>query len=89
MFESVDAWKDDGDFSAGIWCHHVHINVHATSSHRIDVNTTSFLRHIPAGLLYYKLILIVISSGELKGVSDAFSRYFFTCPLHFTIWHPV
>ena len=29
------------------------INVDATSSRRIDVNTTSFLRHVPAGLASY------------------------------------
>ena len=28
------------------------IDVDATSSRRIDVNTTSFLRHVPAGLAY-------------------------------------
>ena len=31
------------------------IDVDATSSRRIDVNTTSFLRHVPAGFIYNEL----------------------------------
>ena len=41
------------------------INVDATSSRRIDVNTTSFIRHVSAGILFYLTFQLAFTLNKI------------------------
>ena len=59
----------------GIWCQNDVVSAYdATSTRLIDVNTTSVLRHVPAGLIFHfiwvdgknvaKLVIMVCPHGQ-------------------------
>lgn len=70
-----------------IWCHWCHINVDATSSRHIDVNTKSFLRHVPAGVVLRWVTKYVYVVEIKKKYSKLLCHAIFTLRgTFFSIW---